>query len=86
MWRSDGIPASHPTFSLVLYNHKIRDSLHKQGRFVLNSSDIDLNTTLDEIRNTNDGAPLDNVIKKLEKNIHTYSSNIPCTPAYWKNT
>ena len=86
MWRSDGIPASHPIFSLVLYNHKIRDSLHKQGRFVLNSSDIDLNTTLDEIRNADDGEPLDNVIKNLEKKIHTYSSNIPCTPAYWRNT
>ena len=86
MWRSDGIPASHPIFSLVLYNHKIRDSLHKQGRFVLNSTDIDLNTTLDEIRNSEEGAPLDNMVKNLEKKIHTYSSNIPCTPAYWRNT
>ena len=86
MWRSDGVPASHPIFSLVLYNHKIRDALHKQGRFVLNSSDIDLNTTLDEIRNADDGVPLDNVIKELERKIHTYSSNIPCTSAYWKNT
>ena len=25
MWRSDGVPASHPLFSLVLYNHKIRE-------------------------------------------------------------
>ena len=31
MWRSDGIPASHPTFSIVLYNHKVKSSLQKQG-------------------------------------------------------
>ena len=25
MWRSDGLPTNHPTFALVLYNHKIRN-------------------------------------------------------------
>ena len=85
MWRSDDIPASHPIFSLVLYNHKTSDSFHKQGRFVLNLSDIDLNTILDQICNTDDGAPLNNVIENLEK-IHTHSSDIPCTAIYWKNT
>lgn len=27
IWCSDGIPASYPTFSIILYNHKIRSSL-----------------------------------------------------------
>ena len=27
MWRSDGLPTSHPTFPLVLYNHKVRNQL-----------------------------------------------------------
>ena len=46
MWRSDGIPSSHPTFSLTLYNQKNCNSLQKQGRFVLNGSGIGINTTI----------------------------------------
>ena len=86
MWRSDGAPASHPIFSLVLYNHKVRDALQKQGHFVLNSSDIDVNTTLDNIHNATDGDTVDSIVKKLEKRLHIFSSNIPCTPAYWNST
>ena len=86
MLRSDGQPAAHPTFSLVLFNHKTRDALQKQGRFVLKSSDIDLNITLNEIRNSTDDDGIRNVVKKLEKQLHMFSSNIPCTPAYWKST
>ena len=86
MWRSDGRPASHPVFPLVLYNHKVRDSLHRQGRFVLNSCDIDVNLTLQEIKDAQHGEEIDNVVKNLERKLHIYSSNIPCTPAYWKST
>lgn len=32
VWRSDGKIASHPTFSLVLGNHKMKDAIQKQGR------------------------------------------------------
>ena len=59
MWRSDGRPAAHPVFPLVLYNHKVRDALHRQGRFVLNSSDIDVNLSLEEIKDAQNG---DNMI------------------------
>ena len=77
MWRSDGQPAGHPTFSLVLFNHKTCDALQKQGRFVLNSSDINLNTALNEICNALDEDGLRNVVKNLEKQLHIFSSNIP---------
>ena len=43
MWRSDGMPASHPTFSIVTYNHKIRHLLQGQGRHALNMSGLDPN-------------------------------------------
>jgi hypothetical protein len=31
MWRSDGRPAAHPTFDLILYNHNIKNQLQQQG-------------------------------------------------------
>ena len=37
MWRSDGLPTSHPTFPLVLYNHKVRNQLQKLGSICLNT-------------------------------------------------
>ena len=46
MWRSDGIPSSHPTFALVLYNHKVRNQLHKLGNVCLNTEDIDPNSDI----------------------------------------
>ena len=46
MWRSDGIPSSHPTFALVLYNQKVRNQLHKLGNVCLNTKDIDRNADI----------------------------------------
>ena len=40
MWRSNGLPTSHQTFVLVLYNHKVRNQLHKLGSICLNTEDI----------------------------------------------
>ncbi len=41
-WRSDGRPMAHPTFCLMLYNHKRRKGLQAQGRVALASEDIDV--------------------------------------------
>ena len=35
MWRSDGLPTNPPIFALVLYNHKVRNQLHKPGNVCL---------------------------------------------------
>ena len=43
MWRSDGLAVKHPTFALVLNNHKFRKSLLSQGRSALH-----LDNTVDE--------------------------------------
>ena len=40
MWRSDSLATSHPTFALVLYNHKVRNRLQKLGRVSLNTENI----------------------------------------------
>ena len=40
MWRSDGLPTSHPIFALIIYNHNVRNQLHKLGSVYLNTEDI----------------------------------------------
>ena len=40
MWRSDGLLTSHPTFALVLYNHKVCNQWHKLGSVCLNTENI----------------------------------------------
>lgn len=86
MWRSDGIPASHPTFSLILYNHKMRNSLQSQGRFTINTSDFDPTTTLDSIRNASRDDDLTTATEALLKRAHMHASNIPGTTPYWRST
>ena len=49
MWREYGLPAKHPAFCLVLHNYNIRCQLQGQGRIVINTSDLDLNTTAHDI-------------------------------------
>ena len=49
MWREDSVSAKHPTFFLVLYNHKIQCQLQAQGRVVLNTSNLDANMSANEI-------------------------------------
>jgi hypothetical protein len=87
MCRSDGIPAEHPTFSLVLYNHKLKNSLQKQGHFVLNISNMDPNTTLETIQNCGENNDqLRTEVDKLIKKTQVFSSNIVGTQPYWKAT
>ena len=46
MWKSDGLPTSHPTFVLVHYNHKVRNQLYKFGSACLNTEDVNPYTTV----------------------------------------
>ena len=65
MWRSDGMPASHPTFSIVIYNHKLRHLLQGQGKHALNISGLDPNMKADDfLRMRNEDVRL---IKKKAK-------------------
>ena len=80
MWRSGALPTSHPTFALVLYNHKVRNQLHKLGRVCLNTQDINPYITgpnLKQLWSNNDDR------KKLRRKLFTLTSNVPGTKLYW---
>ena len=79
MWRSCGILASHPTFYLVIYNHKIKTSLQRQGQFLINTSEIDPSTTLDTMYDTIYDDDITIQTKQLLKTSHIHARNIPGT-------
>jgi hypothetical protein len=86
MWRSDGRPTEHPTFSLVLYNHKTKMALQKQGSYCINTSEIDPNVTMEEIRNSTNDSERRKAVDALVRKASLYSSNIPGTTQYWAST
>jgi hypothetical protein len=87
MWRGDGKPVKHPTFALVLGCHKTQNQLQRQGSYVLNTSLLNPNTLLSDIRNTDSNDPkLQELVMDIIKHSHIHSSNIPGLPAYWKST
>ena len=51
MCGSNSNPVSHPTFALLLGNHKIKCQLQQQGKYVLNTSNFGTTTTLVAIPN-----------------------------------
>ena len=86
MWRSDGIPASHLTFSIVLYNHKIKSSLQKQGQYVVNIANADPSVTVKDIKNTKGDDALKQQTEALFKRSHLHASNVPGTQSYLRAT
>ena len=86
MWRSDGRPTEHPTFSLVLYNHKTKIALQKQGSYCINTSEIDPNITMEELRNSTNESEQRKAIDTLVRKANLFSSNIPGTTQYWSST
>jgi hypothetical protein len=86
MWRHDGIPAKHATFSLALFNYKTTISLQQVGRHVINTSNIDPATTMSDLRTAEEGDAIHEAIEQLVKKTHLFSSSVPGTPRYWTNT
>jgi hypothetical protein len=86
MWRHDGAPAAHPTFSLALFNYKSMQSLQRQGQFVVNTSDIDPDSTIDEIFHSADDDTRKKAVEKVINRAHCHSANVSGTPRYWRNT
>lgn len=83
MYRSDGQPAAHPTFSLVLASHKKRTALQGQGRFTLSLVDIDPTMSAQEFHD----AMLDESLKeKLFSRLQMHASNVPGTDQNWKSS
>ena len=78
----DDLPTKHPTFLLVLYNHKIRSQLQIQGRVALNISDLDENVTAKDLADilkdtVNTGYTA--AIRKMIKRLHALADNVPET-------
>ena len=87
MWRSDGAPARHATFSLVAYNNKLRTALSKQATFVYNTGDTDPNTTMQEIIDAEEeNRQLRKYVDKMAEKKHIHLGNIPGTQQYMKST
>ena len=83
MFRSDGVPAAHPTFSLVVLNHKIKTQLQTQGQYVLNVSGLDPNMPVEElIKNWDDPK---SGRRDLFSRLNHYSSNVVGTDFYWNS-
>jgi hypothetical protein len=86
-WRSDGKPALHHTFMMVLSNHKMNTQMQQQGRYVLDTLDFDTTTMIEVIKtaiqNAGNGGiqcQTENILKRT----HIHSSNIPGTMRYWR--
>ena len=82
MWRSDGIPAKHPTWSIVVNNHKMKMDLQQQGSYSISTENIDLSSTIEEIRKAEPGNSLKNTVDKVMKTTRMFSSNVPGTTPY----
>ena len=80
MWRSGALPTSHPTFALVLYNHKVRNQLHKLGSSRLNTEDTNSYIAVPDLKQLwyNDD---DHRI--LQRKLFFFASNVPGTKPYW---
>ena len=74
-WRSNGMVAKHPTASMVLYNQKAKNLCFQQGRYVLNTSNLDAATTVQEIRDAPPDSDLKGLMSKIIEVAHIRTSN-----------
>ena len=86
MWLSDSITASHPKFSLMIYNHKIKTSIQCKGQFIINTSEMDPPTTIATFFDAICDDHITIKTKKILKPAHFHARNIPGTAIYWKST
>ena len=80
MTRSEGLPTSHPTFTLVLYNHKICNQLQKLGIVCLNTENINLYITVPNLKQLWSN---DDYRTKLQRKLFTFVPNNPGSKPYW---
>ena len=81
MYCSDGVPAAHPTFSLVAWNHKLKQQLQGQGHYTLNTSGLDPNMLGDQFLKMWEDPKAGPT--ELMSRLHQTSSNVQGTNAYW---
>jgi hypothetical protein len=81
MWRSDGVPAKHPTFALVLLNDTNRNRLMNRGRYAITSDDVvDADMTSEEfLKSWDDSKGKMKFLKALNFSV----GSIRGTDQYW---
>ena len=82
MWRSDSLPTSHSKFSLVLFNHEVRNQLQKLGSICLNTEDINQYITAPDLKQL---LVNDDDHKKIQRKLFMFASNVPGTKLYRAN-
>ena len=85
MWRSDGSPASHSTFYLVLYYYKVQKILQKQGRCVLTAANLYTIITLDSIMAAAGDGTMYKEVDSIISRVDCHAGNVPGTQFYWRN-
>ena len=81
MYRSDGVPAAHPSFAIVAMNHKMKNQLQGQGQYALNTSGMDPNLTGEKLIEMWDDEKSGR--KELFNRLHRFTSNVTGTDGYW---
>ena len=85
-WRSDGKFASHPIIGLVALNQRMKNQCNAQGRYVLNTSEVEASTLVQEIATAPDDARVKTLVNRIIDKAHIHSSNVQCTQSYWRAT
>ena len=86
IWRSDGLPAKHPTWSIFMLNHRMKTALQKQGSYVISTDDLDPLVTINEIQQAPQNSNLSRTLQKVMKTARMFASNVACTDPYWHST
>jgi hypothetical protein len=85
MWRGDGLPVKHPTFSLVVNNDQQREALQGQGRAALYvDTDLPSSITAEEfladwLHENGDGQ------RKIRSRLQHFAGNVRGTDQYWSS-
>ena len=77
MWRT----ATHPTFSIAVQNHKVKNLDQQQGRQAIRTSEMDPVTSMEAIRTAPTNLALARTTKDLVNLTHYHAANIPGSQA-----
>ena len=86
LWRSDGFPAKHPTWSICMLNHKMKNALQKQGTYAISTNQLDPSVTIRKIQEAAPGRNLTRMVQQVMKIARLFASNVPGTDPYWHST
>ena len=84
-WRSDGRPASHPTFKLAVHNHRVKKFAQGQGRQAIRTAGVDPNTLVSDIQNAANDSDLAKAVDRVVELAYHCSSNMVGSKGYMQS-